>query len=120
MEEAAAEHDRASRALAAVRGFQAARPTVLQTLGELAKSLPESTAIVSLRLDESGVSVVLLSTRGSALLSGLASPSGYGAPQSVGAMTRESFAGREMQRAALNFRPRELPTRDVTPSRPSP
>jgi hypothetical protein len=95
------------RALAAwerIETFEASRRSMLRALALVSGALPDSTAIVSLAVDDGGVHLVALAPRGADLVESLATLEGFDAPHLIGAVTRETLAGRELQRVALSLR----------------
>jgi hypothetical protein len=60
-------------------------------------------AIVSLRVDSTGGSLVIIGQRASAALSSLEKVDAVRSSRLVGPVTRELVAGREMERASIHF-----------------
>lgn len=90
--------------LEAVAAFDASRQSAVVLLSRLAVHLPDSTAIVSLRLNEDGANLVTLSRLGIDLLAALEGMKGFEAPQLVGAVTRESSGAHDVQRTGVMLR----------------
>ncbi len=97
-------HLDAQAANARVSAFRNETRAVVPLLAALVRELPESTAIVSLRVDGQGLGVVALAPAGAEVLEGLARVPGVARPQLVGAITRETFPRRTVQRIALSAR----------------
>jgi hypothetical protein len=73
-------------------------------LSTLSVQLPESTAIVALRLDTLGGSLVALSPIGSELVSAVSTTPEVEALQLSAPITREVVGTTELQRTAMRFR----------------
>jgi hypothetical protein len=101
---AARELERVTAALAEVERFAAGRRSPTLLLAELARTLPEGVALVSLQLDSVSGSLVALSPRASAVLPPLERVSGIASPEIVGPVTREVAAGRQVERVTVRFR----------------
>lgn len=86
-----------------VARFQASRLSMTRQLGRLTEALPESTAILALRLDTLGGSLTTLSTDGPAVLPALGKVPGLTRVRVSGAVTREQVSGVELERVALTF-----------------
>jgi Tfp pilus assembly protein PilN len=117
----AAESDLAhvSIALDEVAAFDRDRQPVTLLLDDLAHALPAGSALVTLRVDSAGGTLVALAPRAAALLERLEHLSSVSTPTFVGPVTREAAANAEVERVAIRFsRPRRSAT--VTASRRTP
>ena len=93
----------ATAALSDVAHFRNSRRSILLLLGELARMLPESTAIVTLRADSVGGTFVVLSTSAASVLARLR-PGSFETPQLAGAIAPAVVDGDTLQRLSLQFR----------------
>lgn len=93
-----------SAALAEVAVFDAVHPSATLLLADLTRALPEGSAILTLRIDTAGGTLVALAPRAAAVLSPLGHIPGIVAPEIIGPMTREVADGRELERVTLRFR----------------
>jgi hypothetical protein len=93
-----------TQALGEVGAFDRARRPATVLLASLARALPEGAALLALHVDSAGGSVVALSPRAGAVLTGLERVSGVVAPEIGGPVTREVVGGRELERATVRFR----------------
>lgn len=99
-----AELRRATTDLDRIRQFDAARGRLTLLLGALSEALPDSTALVSLRVDTLEGSLVALAPRAAAVLPPLFDLTGVIAPRIVGSVTREVQGGARVERASIRFR----------------
>jgi Tfp pilus assembly protein PilN len=97
---------RVSQLLAHIESFRAQRGQMSRLLGELSRSLPESTAIVTLRVDSLEGSFVALAPHVTDVLPTLAQSRLLVFPRIVGAVTRENVGAAKLERAAFRFRRR--------------
>lgn len=103
---------RTTQLLNAVADFGAGRGQLTQLLAQLTQTLPESTAIVSLRVDSTEGSFVAVSPHVADLLGELGTVDQMSSPRIIGSVTREMVAGVRLERAAFRFRrPRHMPGR---------
>jgi hypothetical protein len=102
--EAEIELARVTEALAEIAGFGAGRRSATLLLGDLARALPAGSAVLTLRVDTAGGSLVLLSPRAAAVLDSLERAPAIDALEIAGPVTRESLGGRELERLTLRFR----------------
>jgi hypothetical protein len=102
----AAERDlaRMSEALAEVTNFEASRRSPTLILSQLTRALPENAALVTVRLDTAGGTIVILAPRAAAALAALDSVKAVIAPQIIGPVTKELAGTRELERATVQFR----------------
>ncbi len=102
-----AELRRTTLLLENVAQFAASRGQLTRLLAELTQALPESTAIMTLRVDSAEGSFVAMSPHVTDVLSELGSIEQMIGPRIVGSVTREMVAGARVERAAFRFqRPR--------------
>jgi hypothetical protein len=94
--------------LGRVSSYDATRRSMTITMGQIASALPDSTAVVTIRIDTTGVDLVALSLPGAPILTDISRLPGVEGAQFVGALTRELVAGQEFQRTALRFRLRPV------------
>jgi hypothetical protein len=95
---------RSTDALTQVADFAAQRRTATTLLGSIAAALPDSTAIVSVRIDSVGGTIVALTPRGAALLPAMRQVAEIDSTQFGSPVSREIVDGRELERVALRFR----------------
>jgi hypothetical protein len=102
----AAERDlaRMSEALAEVASFDASRRSPTLILSQLTRALPENAALVTVRLDTAGGTMVILAPRAAAALAALDSVKSVVAPEIIGPVTKEMTGTRELERATVQFR----------------
>jgi hypothetical protein len=98
------ELQRITSALADAASFSHSRRPVIILLGSLSRSLPDSSVLVTLRIDSIGGTAVLLTNRTADALRAFDSVAGVDAPEIVGPVTKEINAGRELERATIRFR----------------
>ena len=91
-------------ALRQIGAFVTNRRLVTPLLSALSIQLPESTAIVALRLDTLGATFIALSPIGTALVPAVSSMPGVEGLQLSAPITRETIGPLELQRTALRFR----------------
>ncbi len=77
--------------------------SVTMLLGHLTNSLPDSTAIVSLRVDSTSATITTVSPIGTAVLSGLLDEAEFVTVRTVGSAVRETIAGARVQREAFSI-----------------
>jgi hypothetical protein len=99
------EHDlaRVTAAMSQVAAFDAARYSPTLLLADLTAALPAGSAIVTLRADTVGGSLVALAPRAVAVLRPLEKVPGILTPEIVGPVTREALAGQELERVTVRF-----------------
>jgi hypothetical protein len=95
---------RVSRALSEVNAFAASRRAPTELLAGLARRLPAGTALITLRVDSAGGTLVLLAPRAARAIAALDSVPGIDSPEVVGPVTREVSGTRELERATVRFR----------------
>jgi hypothetical protein len=102
-----------TRLLATAARFDSSRGAVMRLVAQLGQSLPESTAIVSLRVDSLESSFTAIAPHVTDVLGELGSVDRIENPRIVGAVTHEIVAGAHVERATFRFRraTRALPTR---------
>jgi hypothetical protein len=111
---------RTTQQLTTVARFDASRGAMLWILGQLGQSLPESTAIVSLRVDSVEGSFVAIAPHVTDVLAELGSIDSIQNTRIVGGVTREVVAGTPVERATFRFlrarRPRGARARAAIPT----
>jgi hypothetical protein len=102
----AAERDlgRMSEALAEVAAFAASRRSPTLVLSQLTRALPKDAALVTVRLDTTGGTMVILAPRAAAALAALDSVKTVVAPEIIGPVTKEMAGTHELERATVQFR----------------
>jgi hypothetical protein len=98
------ELNRATALLQRVRRFGAERGRVTLLLAALAREIPDSTALITLRLDSLEGSVTTITTQAADVLPQLTDIPGIVAPRIVGSITKETTAGAPLERATIRFR----------------
>jgi hypothetical protein len=87
--------------------LRAHRGMLTLLVGEIARALPESTAILTLRIDSLGGTLTVLATHATDVLPQLAELRNIASVRIVGPVTRETVAGAQLERATIRFdRPR--------------
>ncbi len=86
--------------------FVSKRADAAVLLSELATTLPDSTALVSIRIDTSEANLSVLTTRAADVLSQLSGASGVVAPRMVGSVMRDAAGKSALERATIRFRRR--------------
>ena len=105
------EADRAERdlarmdaALAEVSAFDATRRSPTLLLASLAHALPETTVLVTVRIDSAGATIALLAPRAAAALAAVDSMAQVTSPEIIGPVTKEVVGTRELERATMHLR----------------
>jgi hypothetical protein len=93
-----------------VHQFDASRGRISMLLGALSEALPDSTAMVSLRIDSLEGNFVALTPHAADVLPQLFEVPDVVAPRIIGSVTREVLGVAHVERAAIRFR-RTLPAR---------
>ncbi|HXB23555.1 MAG TPA: PilN domain-containing protein [Gemmatimonadaceae bacterium] len=101
---AAHDNDLVTRALGEVATFDHGRRPITVLLSELAKTLPDSSALLAFHIDSTGGSVVALTPRAGALLTRLERVPELASPEITGPVTRETARGHDVDRVAVRFR----------------
>lgn len=99
--------------------FRERRGKMTVLLGAISQALPESTALVTLRIDSLEGNFVALAPHAADILPQLGSVSELVQPRIVGSLTRESSGATQLERATIRFR-RPLPPKSAAPSTPRP
>jgi hypothetical protein len=94
----------ATQSVRRIEEFASSRRSMTMLLGSLSQVLPESTAIVSLRVDSVGGTLVGLTQVGNTILPEVSRVAGVVSAELTGAVTREVVAGVPMQRFVSVFR----------------
>jgi hypothetical protein len=92
-----------SRALDEVAAFDSDRHPATLLINDLAHSLPTGGALVSLRVDSAGGTLVALAPRAAILIERLEHVPGLTTPTFVGPVTREVAGSSEVERVAIHF-----------------
>jgi hypothetical protein len=100
---AEAELARVTRALAEVEAFARNRRSATLLLADLARILPDGSAIITIRIDTAAGHLVALSSHASAILDPLAAVPAILSPEIVGPVTREHLGGSDLERVTLRF-----------------
>ena len=87
-----------------IESFTAERRPMSFLLRDLTIALPESTAIVSIRIDSAGASGSAVAPHAADIVLALTGVDGVVLPRLVGAVTRETVGGVRLERAAIRFR----------------
>jgi hypothetical protein len=93
--------DQIARAVATVREFERSRRSQTALLAAITRVLPERSAIVMLRSDSAGVTLVALAPRAALLLSRLEHVPGIAGASVVGPVTREVSGAVEVERVTV-------------------
>ena len=101
---AQAELSRSVATLDRVERFREARGRTTLLLGALSQVLPESTALVSLRVDTLDGTFVALAPHAAEILPQLEGVVDIVSPRIVGSLTKETVAGVQLERATVRFR----------------
>jgi hypothetical protein len=93
-----------TRTLAEIAAFASSRRSVTLFLGKLTEALRDGVSLVSLRLDDSGGSLVALAPRAVDVVSQLGDVPDLVEPAIVGAVTPEAMNGERLERVTVRFR----------------
>jgi Tfp pilus assembly protein PilN len=99
-----AELRRTTDELDRVEQFESTRGRTTALLGALSEALPDSTALVSLRVDSLEVNLVALTPHAASVLPALLGVSDVVSPRIVGSVTREVQGTARVERASIRFR----------------
>ncbi|MBB4638029.1 hypothetical protein [Longimicrobium terrae] len=94
---------RVTAGLREAAAFGAGSYSPLLLLSDLTAALPAGSALITLRVDTAGGSLVALSPRAEAVVQPLEKVPGLVSPEIVGPVTRESLLGRELERVTIRF-----------------
>jgi len=94
---------RVSEALDRVARFAVDRGRITRTVGALSEAIPESTAILDIRLDSVEGTFSAYAPSVADVLPALADVGDIAEPRIVGSVTRETIAGVRLERAAFRF-----------------
>jgi len=100
---------RVTQMLNRLESFRAERGKVTRILGQLAQSIPDSTAMLTFRVDSVEGAFTAIAPHVADVLPELESVDDIVAPRIVGSVTREVFSGVRVERATFRFR-RSRPT----------
>jgi len=95
---------RVSEALDRIAAYGAGRGGITRALASLSRSLPDSTAILTIHLDSANGSFTAISPHVTDVLPALDDTESIVAPRIVGSLTRDVIAGATLERAAFRFR----------------
>lgn len=98
------ELQRVSRRLARIDAFQLERGRVTRLLAALSEATPESTAMLTLRVDSVEGALTVIAPQMAEVLPTLDELRGVFAPHIVGSITREAIGGAQVERASIRFR----------------
>jgi hypothetical protein len=87
-----------------VAAFESRRHSPTLLLGELARILPERTALTAVRLDSAGGTIVALGPSAANVMITLEKASGLASPEMIGPITQEMIAGEQLERVTIRFR----------------
>jgi len=95
---------RMDAALAEVSAFDASRRSPTMLLASLAHALPETTVLVTVRIDSAGATIAILAPRAAAALAAMDSMAQVTSPEIIGPVTKEVVGTRELERATMHIR----------------
>ncbi|MGH7621614.1 MAG: hypothetical protein ACREMU_04685 [Gemmatimonadaceae bacterium] len=98
------ELQRVSRLLARIDRFQLDRGRVTRLLAALGESTPDSTAMLTVRIDSAEGALTVIAPRAAEVLPALNAVHGLFSPRIVGSITREIVGGAQLERASIRFR----------------
>jgi hypothetical protein len=87
-----------------VERFREQRGRTTLLLGAISQALPESTALVTLRLDSLEGNLVALTPRAADILPQLMGVKEMMSPRIVGSLTKEAIGGVQLERATVRFK----------------
>ncbi len=91
-------------ALSAIASFTQARRSTTLLLAQLTRALPEGTALLAVQLDSAGAgNIVAVGPRAAAVVDAVERVPGIASPEIVGPVTRETAAGRALDRVTVRF-----------------
>ncbi|HEX3865446.1 MAG TPA: hypothetical protein VHV78_01795 [Gemmatimonadaceae bacterium] len=94
---------RVSGELERINRFESKRGRMTELLGALAQAIPESTAMVTLRVDSVEASFVAVAPHAADILPELSSADGVYNPRIAGSVIRETQGGTRLERATVRF-----------------
>jgi len=95
---------RMDAALAQVSAFDASRRSPTLLLASLAHALPETTVLVTVRIDSTGATIAILAPRAAAALAAVDSMAEVTSPEIIGPVSKEVVGTRELERATMHIR----------------
>jgi hypothetical protein len=95
---------RVSEQLERIEGFRGARGQMTMLLGAISQALPESTAMLSLRVDTLEGTFVALTPHAADVLPELATVDAIASARIIGSVTRETQGQARVERATVRFR----------------
>ena len=96
--------ERITASLAEIDRFGASRRSATELLGDIADVLPDSSAMITFRVDSTGGGMTVLSTAAATVIPRLVRVADIVDPRLSGAVTRETGGGPQLQRIAIRFR----------------
>jgi hypothetical protein len=94
----------ATEALATLASFTQSRRSFTLLLAQLTRALPEGTALLAFQIDSAGTgSIAALGPHASAVVDAVERVPGLVSPEIVGAVIRESAAGKQLDRVTVRF-----------------
>lgn len=95
---------RVTASLRTLTAFQDARRSMTGLLARIARSLPDSAAIVALQVDSTGSgSVVAIARNAASVVDAVERTPGLASPQIIGPVTHERIGGRTIERVTVRF-----------------
>ena len=94
-------------ALSELAAFDDRRQLLTLLLLDITRALPEKTALISLRVDSAGGSLVAVGPRGASVLAGIDHVPSLAKAEVLGPITREQMGAEELERVTVRFRLRE-------------
>jgi hypothetical protein len=113
--EAEAELVRVTAALVEAAAFDAGRRSATLLLADLARALPEGSAVLTIRVDTAAGTMVVLSPRTASVLDPLERLPAIVSVEVVGPVTREQVGERALERVALRFALQRTPEVEPNP-----
>jgi len=102
-----------SAQLARIDRFRSQRGSITVLIGAISQALPESTALVSLRVDTIGGTLTAVAPRATDVLPQLAEIASIESSRLAGVVTRELMGGARVERATIHFVRRKSPTKSL-------
>lgn len=91
-------------ALSAIASFTQSRRSATLLLAQLTRALPEGTALLAVQLDSAGAgNIVAVGPRAAAVVDVVERVPGIASPEIVGPVTRETAAGKALDRVTVRF-----------------
>ena len=94
----------ATEALATLASFTQSRRSFTLLLAQLTRALPEGSALLALQIDSAGTgSIAALGPHAAAVVDAVERVPGLASPEIVGPVTRETAAGKQLDRVTVRF-----------------